>query len=87
MSPTVPDQTHKRAKWRRQEQELVERWSAAMERYRVAYQQLSAHELTQGRCAPDDALVLNAEAARAEITALRRQVARLKREFLSGSRY
>jgi len=83
----VPDQSHKRATWRRQEQELVERWSAAMERYRVAHQQLSAQELTQGRCAPDDPLVLNTEAARAEIAALRRQVARLKREFLSGSRY
>lgn len=58
-----------------------------MERFRVAHQQLSAQELTQGRCAPDDPLVLNAEAARAEIAALRRQVARLKREFLSGSRY
>jgi len=83
----VPDQTQKRAKWRRQEQELVERWTAAMERYRVAHQQLSAREQAQGRCAPDDVLVLNAEAARAEITALRRQVARLKREFLSGNRY
>jgi len=83
----VPDQTQKRATWRRQEQELVERWTAAMERYRVAHQQLSAREQTQGRCAPDDTLVLNAEAARAEIAALRRQVARLKREFLSGNRY
>ena len=83
----MPDQTHQRAKWRRQEQELVERWTAAMERHRVAHEQLSAREQAQGRCAPDDALVLNAEAARAEIAALRRLVARLKREFLSGNRY
>jgi uncharacterized coiled-coil DUF342 family protein len=83
----VPDQTHKRATWRRQEQELVARWTAAMERYREAHQQLSAREQAQGRCAENDALVLNAEAARAEIAALRRQVARLKREFLSGIRY
>ena len=81
------DQSHRRATWRRQEQELVERWSAAMERYRVAHLELSAREQAQGRCAPDDVLVRNAEAARAEIAALRRQVARLKREFLSGSRY
>jgi len=83
----VLDQTNRRATWRRQEQELVERWTAAMERYRVAHQQLSACEQAQGRCAPDDVLVLNAEAARAEIASLRRQVARLKREYLSGSRY
>lgn len=58
-----------------------------MERYRVAHEQLSAREQAQGRCAPDDALVLNTEAARAEIAALRKQVARLKREFMSGARY
>jgi DnaJ-domain-containing protein 1 len=83
----MADGSLKRATWRRQEQELVERWSAAMERYRVAHEQLSAREQAQGRCAPDDALVLNTEAARAEIAALRKQVARLKREFMSGARY
>jgi len=58
-----------------------------MERYRVAHEQLSAREQAQGRCAPDDALVVKAEAARAEIATLRKQVARLKREFMSGNRY
>ena len=77
----------KSALWRRQEQELVERWNAAMERYRVVHDQLSTREREQGQCAPDDELVRKAEAARAEIAALRRQVARLKREFMSGTRY
>jgi polyhydroxyalkanoate synthesis regulator phasin len=58
-----------------------------MERHRAAHEQLAAREQTLGRCASDDELVLKAEAARAEIAALRRQVARLKREFISGSRY
>jgi len=77
----------KLAAWRKQEQQLVERWSAAMERHRVAHEELSARRAAQGDGAPDDALVLKAEAARAEIEALRRQVARFKREFLSGERY
>jgi uncharacterized coiled-coil DUF342 family protein len=81
------DRTQKREVWRRQEQELVERWSAAMERHRVVHEQLAAREQTQGHCASNDELVLQAEAARAEIAALRRQVARLKREFISGNRY
>jgi len=58
-----------------------------MERYRLAHEQLSARQQAQGRCAPDDEFVLKAEAAREEIAALRRQVARLKREYISGSRY
>jgi len=58
-----------------------------MERHRLALQQLSARQAQEGQCAPDDELVLQAEAARAEIAALRRQVARLKREFVSGNRY
>ncbi len=77
----------KSALWRRQEQELVERWNAAMERYRVVHEQLSARERELGGCAPDDELLRKADAARAEIAALRRQVARLKREFMSGTRY
>ena len=77
----------KSALWRRQEQELVDRWNAAMERYRVVHDQLSAREREPGQGAPDDELIRKAEAARAEIAALRRQVARLKREFMSGTRY
>ena len=70
------------AKWREQEKVLVERWNAAVERHRAAHAALAA----QGG-APDQTLVQQAEASRAEIEALRRQVARLKREFLTGSRY
>jgi hypothetical protein len=71
--------------WRQQEQQLVERWRAATERHRAAHAQLAARARTDS--APDDALVLEAKAAGAEIEALRRQVARLKREFLTGKRY
>ena len=77
----------KRTAWRKQEQLLVERWSAATERYRVIHQELSARQLALGNGGPDDELVLKAQAALAEIEALRRQVARMKREFLSGERY
>jgi len=87
MRPAGADLASKRALWRRQEQELVERWSAAVERHRLAQQQLSERQQAQGQCAPDDEFVLQAEAARAEIAALRRQVARLKREYISGNRY
>lgn len=73
----------KTAAWRQQEQELVERWRAATERHRAAHVQLAA----RAPGAPDDALVLEAKAAGAEIESLRRQVARLKREFLTGKRY
>lgn len=62
----------KRKAWREQEQKLVERWNAATERYRVAH---------------SENLVPEADAARAELEALRRQVARLKSEFNSGKRY
>jgi hypothetical protein len=75
----------KTAAWRQQEQELVERWRAATERHRAAHAQLAARAQRDGT--PDDALVLEAKAAGAEIEALRRQVARLKREFLTGKRY
>ena len=62
----------KRTTWREQEQQLIARWNAANERYRVA------HAGNQ----PADT-----EAARAELEVLRRQVARLKVEFSSGKRY
>jgi hypothetical protein len=62
----------KRLNWREQEQQLVARWNAANERYRAAHAGNQAGE---------------AEAARAELELLRRQVARLKVEFTSGKRY
>jgi hypothetical protein len=74
----------KRAAWRKQEEQLVARWGEAAERYRLIHQQL---QLAQGDAAPDKELSSKAQAALAEIEALRRQVARLKREFLSGERY
>jgi len=74
----------KRAAWRKQEEQLVARWGEAAERYRLIHKELSAR---QGDAAPDKELSSKAQAALAEIEALRRQVARLKREFLSGERY
>jgi hypothetical protein len=75
----------KRAAWRKQEEQLVARWGEAAERYRLIHKELSARQLAQGDAAPDKEL--SSKAALAEIEALRRQVARLKREFLSGERY
>ena len=69
-----------RKKWREEEQRLVERWNAAATRYRdiqVALQAGSGSE----------ELELQAQAARAEIDAVRRKIARLKVEFNSGKRY
>ncbi|MGH8748231.1 MAG: hypothetical protein ACREU5_03910 [Burkholderiales bacterium] len=77
----------KHAAWRQEEQRLLERWAAAAERHRVAHEELSAARLAQGEGAPNDELALKAQAARAEIESLRREVARLKRKFLSGDRY
>jgi hypothetical protein len=71
--------------WRQQEQQLIERWREATERHRAAHAELAARKQADG--APDDALVEKAKAASAEIEALRRQVARLKRDFMTGKRY
>jgi polyhydroxyalkanoate synthesis regulator phasin len=71
--------------WRQQEQDLLERWQAATERHRKAHAELAA--ATQANGSPNDALVAEVKAASAELEALRRQVARLKRDFLTGKRY
>ena len=71
--------------WRQQEQELVTRWQAATERHRMAHLELAT--ATQVAGSPDDALVAKVKAASVELEALRRQVARLKREFMTGKRY
>lgn len=76
----------KRAAWREQEQKLIESWTAAAERYRVLHEELSAHPQAGGGEIETE-LRRKAQAALAEIEALRRKVARLKREFLSGERY
>jgi len=67
----------KRKAWREQEQQLVEKWNSAAQRYReIMAQTGSGAEITS-----------KAAAVRAEIDALRKQVARLKAEFNSGKRY
>lgn len=75
----------KTSTWRQQEQELVARWQAATERHRLAHQELATCAQAQGM--PNDALVEKVRAASAELESLRRQVARLKRDFLTGKRY
>jgi uncharacterized coiled-coil DUF342 family protein len=71
----------KRKRWREQEERLVARWNAAA----LRYQEVQAEISSQG--AETDALREKAETARAEIEAVRREVARLKVEFNSGKRY
>jgi hypothetical protein len=62
----------KKQKWRDQEQQLMERWTAANERFRLAHANKVAADV---------------QAAQAELELLRRQVARLKSEFSTGKRY
>jgi hypothetical protein len=76
----------KRKAWREQEQRVVESWNTAVTRYRDAQAELERERRTNGGGA-SEALVLKAEAARAEVEAVRKQVARLKAEFSSGRRY
>jgi hypothetical protein len=71
----------KRKRWREEEERLVARWNAAAIRYREVQAEISS----QG--AATEALKLKAQTARAEIEAVRREVARLKVEFNSGKRY
>jgi hypothetical protein len=77
----------KRKTWREQEQQLVERWNAASDRYRDAQAEVSRHQLANGDNAPSGEILLRAETARAELEAMRKQVARLKAEFSTGKRY
>ena len=77
----------KRRAWREQEQQLVDRWKAASERYRDAEAALSSRSSTSPEAAPDEESVLKVKAARAELEAMRKQVARIKAEFSAGKRY
>ena len=77
----------KRKTWREQEQRLVEGWNAATERLREAQAEVERQSLTQGDGALTEECVRTAEAARAELEAMRRQVARMKVEFSTGKRY
>jgi len=74
----------KRKRWREQEQQVVERWNAAEARYREVH---AALQRQAGNGAEAEALKQEVERARADIEAVRRQVARLKVEFTSGKRY
>ncbi|MDH3319807.1 MAG: hypothetical protein OEO84_08980 [Betaproteobacteria bacterium] len=74
----------KRKLWREQEQQVVERWNAAEARYREVH---AALQRQAGDGAEAEALKQEIERARADIEAVRRQVARLKVEFTSGKRY
>lgn len=73
----------KRRTWRAQEQELVARWNSAVARHKDVLAEMAR----AGGDSTSQALVLKADAARAEMDAVRRQVARLKVEFNSGKRY
>ena len=77
----------KRKTWREQEQRLVEGGNAATERVREAQAEVARQSLTQSDGAPTEECVRTAEAARAELEAMRRQVARMKVEFSTGKRY
>jgi len=77
----------KRRAWREQEQQLVERWKAASERYRDAEAALSSQSSANAEGAPNEESVLKVKAARAELEAMRKQVARIKVEFSAGKRY
>lgn len=75
----------KRKAWREQEQMLVQRWNAAATRYQDLQARIS-RQAAVGTTAHEE-LMREAEQARADIEAMRRQVARLKVEFVSGKRY
>ena len=77
----------KRKAWREQEQKLVEQWNAAAARQRDVHAEISRLPATPDNAGPSAELLLRAEAARVEIEALRRRIARLKVEFTTGKRY
>ena len=80
----------KRRAWREQEQLLVERWNAATQRYSEAQAEVTRQRLPQGDgtpTQPTEECVRTEEAARVELEAMRKQVARMKVEFSTGKRY
>lgn len=76
----------KRKVWREQEQQLIERWNAVSERYRDAQALVSSQSLPDGG-GPSEESLLKAKTARAELEAMRKQLARMKVEFSAGKRY
>jgi hypothetical protein len=75
----------KRRTWREQEQQLVERWRMAEERCRNAQAGLTS--TPSGGDPPSGASLREADAARAELEGMRKQIARMKVEFSAGKRY
>jgi len=81
------DVVDKRKAWREQEQQLVENWNAAAQRYREIMAQIATENPLGAPEGPSADIMSKAAAVRAEIEALRKKVARLKAEFNSGKRY
>jgi hypothetical protein len=78
----------KRKTWREQEQRVVESWNTAIARYRDVQAEVERERgAPGGGGGASEELRLKEEAARAEVEAVRKQVARLKVEFSSGKRY
>jgi hypothetical protein len=77
----------KRKTWREQEQRVVESWNTAIARYRDVQAEVERERGAPGGSGASEELRLKEEAARAEVEAVRKQVARLKVEFSSGKRY
>lgn len=77
----------KRRTWREQEEQLVQRWNAATQRYSEAQAELTRQRLPQGDGVPTPECVRTEEAARIELEMMRKQVARMKVEFSTGKRY
>jgi hypothetical protein len=80
----------KRRAWREQEQQLVERWTAATQRYSEAQAEMTRQRLPQvdgAPAEPTEECIRTEEAARVALEAMRKQVARMKVEFSTGKRY
>lgn len=80
----------KRREWREQEQQLVERWNAATRRFSEAQAEVTRQRQPQGDgtlTEPTEECVRTEKAARIELEAMRKQVARMKVEFSTGKRY
>ena len=77
----------KQKHWREQEQELINRWNAATDRYREAQAAVALQDAPQSGGGPSKDSVQAVEAARMELEAVRKRVARFKAEFSAGKRY
>ena len=77
----------KRKAWREQEQQLIEKWNSAAQRYRDIMARIAREDPFAAPAGPSEEIMSQAAAVRAEIEALRKKVARLKAEFNSGKRY